>query len=306
VQAAQASGRPDAVEKTDQMITQMQQRGFINYAQQGLALQQAGNVRGAMAAYRAAYQYFPVGYDVEFGTMPGRNGQQQIVGFGLDEKTGKVVPGTQMLMDPERTSTIIENFSNPQAFRAWTKDWRDFQEGVRRYEEVTKPAAQAQADYLSSNASANMLEAEAKLAGGAGGLDGADRRAAEKTFRDRLAMLGVQDEAQADYLASVMSMVKIQNPSVPDNTVVQAIMQAHRDGTLEQRLQSMGGASPAPTASPAAPPRRTALPPSAPAGNVSGPPPGIPDAVWQRALRDNNGNAQRAHDALAQYNDYEP
>lgn len=312
-QAAQASGKPDAVGKVDQMITQMQQRGFMNYAQQGLALQQAGNIRGAMAAYRAAYQYFPVGYDVEFGTMKGRDGQMIIVGTGLDEKTGKIVPGTQMVMDPERVATIIENFTNPQAFRAWTKDWREFQKGERQYHEITKPLAQAQADALTTNATANMMDAESRMIKetSAGGLDGADRRAAEKTFRDRLAMLGLQDEAKADFLASVMSMVKVQNPSVPDNAIVQAIMQADRDGTLEQRLSRMGVAPAAPA--PAQPATRAARPDSSspprralspePAAAPTGPPPGIPNAVWNNALRDNGGDARRAYSALSGYND---
>ena len=287
VQAAQASGDPDAVQKVDQQVTAMQQRGFLNYAQQGFALQQAGNLRGAMAAYRAAYQYFPTGFDVEFGVMPGRGGQKVIVGVGINEKTGKVEPGTQMVMDPERVSTLIENFSNPQAFRMWAKDWRDHNTGETHYNETTKPLAQAQADYLSAQAADRWAEAmnggSSSSSGGAGGgLSSADRRAAEKTFRDRLGMLGLQDEAQADYLASVMSMVKVMNPQVPDNTIVQAIMQAQRDGTLEQRLKQMGvapaqsasGVRPSTTPTPrsdSSPRPRQALPAGAPSGGAATP-----------------------------------
>lgn len=247
VQAAQASGRGESVDKMDQMVTGMQQRGFLNYAKQGFALQQAGNVRGAMAAYRAAYQYFPIGFDVEFGTVKGRDGRMNIVGVGVDEKSGKVVPGTQMLMDPERVSTLIENFTNPNAFRMWTKDWREFQQGQREYTEIKKPLAQAQATYFDAQAADRYAEAAnggSGSGGPGGGLTGADRRAAEKTFRDRLGMMGMQDEAQADYLASVMSMLKMRSPQTPDNTIVQIVMQAVRDGTLEQRLQKLTGTPP--------------------------------------------------------------
>lgn len=332
-----ATRRGQPIDQVQDRITQMQQKGFISYAQQGLALQQAGNDRGATAAYRAAFQYFPNGTDVEFGTMPGRDGRQIIVGVGIDEKTGKVKPGTQMIMDPERVSTLIENFSNPQAFRAWTKDWRDFQQKERKYEEVEKPLAQGQLDYMANNSEANILRAAnaaLRAGGGAGGLDGADRRAAEQTFRRRVENLimefaGSREETQkltadADYLASIMSMVKVQNPQVPDNTVVQAIMQAYRDGTLAERLARMGvsgDAAPAPAAAPA---QRTALPPASPTraaspppraipspqqsapSEVTGPPPGFPDVVWRNALRANGGNAQRAYESLMQYNDYEP
>lgn len=264
IAAAQKSGSPQAVAQVNDMVTDMQQKGFLSYGQQGLALQQAGNIRAAMAAYRAAFQYFPNGNDVEFGIHKDRKtGRSQIVGFGKDEKTGKVVKGSEMIMDPERTAALLENFKNPQAFRMWTKDWRDFQQEQRKYEEVTKPLAQAQADYMANNSEANMLRAEnaGLRAGGAGGAG--VMRNAERVFRERLTMMGLQDETQADYLASVMSQVKAANPQVPDNTIVQVIMQSASDGSLPQRLQRMGigGAAPAAQGSAGvAPPSRTAIP----------------------------------------------
>jgi hypothetical protein len=255
-----ATRRGQPIDQVNERITAMQQKNFLNYGQQGLALQQAGNTRGAMAAYRAAFQYFPNGNDVEFGTSKNkRTGREQIVGFGKDEKTGKVVPGTELIMDPERVATLLENFTRPEAFRMWTKDWRDFKQNQKRYEEVTKPLAQAQADSLANNSEARILAAEnaalrARGAGGAGGA--ANMRNAERVFRERLGMMGLQDEAQADYLASIMSQIKISNPTIPDNTIVQVIMQAQRDGSLQQRLQQMGiGSVPAQQSAP-----RQALP----------------------------------------------
>jgi hypothetical protein len=281
IAAAQKSGDPRAVSQVNDMVTQMQQKGFLNYGQQGLALQQAGNTRGAMAAYRAAFQYFPNGNDVEFGTSKNkRSGATQIVGFGRDEQTGKIVPGSEMVMDPERVGVLLENFSKPEAFRMWTKDWRDFKESQKRYEEVTKPLAQAQADSLANNSEARILAAEnmalrASATGGAGGA--ANLRNAERVFRERLGMMGLQDEQQADFLASIMSQVKVQNPGVPDNTIVQVIMQAQRDGTLEQRLQRMGIGG-APAQQPGAP--RRALPMSEEGGDLNNPPAGVDTQAW--------------------------
>lgn len=237
--AARLSGNPEAVSRANDMVTEMQQKGFLSYGKQGLALQQAGNTKAAMAAYRAAYQYFPNGHDVEFALH-----KNQIVGVGKDEKTGKVVPGTAMVMDPERVSALMENFTNPQAFRMWTKDWRDFQQGQRQYSEVTKPLAQANIQHLATSGEADIIRAQADVAraenAGGAAASGAGMRNAEHVFRQRVEMLGIQDEAQADFLASVMSRVKQANPKVPDNTIVQAIMQAQHDGTLQQRLGQMG------------------------------------------------------------------
>src|SRR5678816_1989159 len=126
-----------------------------------MALQQAGNLQGAMSAYRAAFQYFPNGNDVEFGLHKDRrSGRQQIVGFGKSEQDGKVIPGSEIVMEPERVAVLLENFKNPQAWRMWTKDWRDDQFKERKYQEVDKPLAQAQADYMATNADANVLRAE--------------------------------------------------------------------------------------------------------------------------------------------------
>lgn len=254
MQALQSAARKGidpvtAQEQVNDQITRMQIKGFMGYGQQGLALQQAGNLKGAMAAYRAAFQYFPNGNDVDFGLHKGRDGRAQIVGVGRNEETGEIVPGSQLVMDPERVATLLENFQNPSAFRAWTKDWRGDQFRERTYQEVTKPMAQAQADYMATNADANMVRAEnAQLrAGGAGGAgSGANMRNAENVFRERLGEMGMTDPSKADYLASIMSQVKAKNPQVPDNSIVHAVMTADRDGTLAERLQKMGvGGAPA-------------------------------------------------------------
>lgn len=264
--AARQSGRPEAVQQVNDQVTRMQMQGFHDYGQQGLALQAAGNVHAAMMAYRAAFQYFPNGNDVEFGLHRDRGtGRQQIVGFGKSEESGKVIPGSEIVMDPERVAVLLENFTKPEAWRMWTKDWRDFQQGQRQYQEVTKPLAQAQADYMATNADANVLRAEnAALRGGAAGASGAaaNMRNAERVFRERVQMLGMTDEAQADFLANVMSQIKAANPNTPDNSIVQAVMKSVRDGTLEQRLAKMGiaPAAAAPATPNAAMSTRRALP----------------------------------------------
>lgn len=244
--AARKSGKPEDVQKAGDMVTEMQIKGFLNYGQQGLALQQAGNTRGAMAAYRAAFQYFPNGNDVEFGVHKTKQGHPQIVGVGLDEKTGKRVPGTEMIMDPERISVLMENFKNPAAFRMWTKDHREDQQRERTYQEVTKPLAQGQLDYQADMGGAAAERARITAQGGAGGAaaQATNMRNAEHAFRERLGQMGLVDESQADFLASVMSRIKAASPQVPDNVIIQTIMAAAKDGSLEKRLAAMAGGAP--------------------------------------------------------------
>lgn len=231
-----ATRRGQPIDQVNDRITAMQQKNFLNYGQQGLALQQAGNARGAMAAYRAAFQYFPNGNDVEFGIQKNkRTGQPQIIGFGKDEKTGKVVPGSEMIMDPERVAVLMENFKNPQAFRMWTKDWRDFQQTKREYEEVKKPLAQAQADALATNSEANVLRAEnaGLRAGGAGagGLKQSDVRAAQEMFAGMLMENGVEDQAQAMELADIAIQLKQRQPQLSETTIMRMVLQ--RAGMLQ-------------------------------------------------------------------------
>lgn len=240
-----AARRGLPIDQVQDRITQMQQKGFLHYGRQGLALQLAGNIRGAMAAYRAAYQYFPNGNDVEFGVWRDkRTGRQHIIGFAKDEKTGKIVPGSEMVMDPERVSVILDNFENLQAFRLWKKDEREFQQELRKYEEVTKPLAQAQADYMATNSEANVLRAEnaALRARGSGGYSAADMRGDAATFRNApgISELMLTEPDTAQYLLSVMGQIKAANPNVPPDTIATVVMQSYADGTLEQRLQRMG------------------------------------------------------------------
>lgn len=304
-----------AKEQVNDQITRMQQKGFLSYAQQGLMLQQAGNINGAMAAYRAAYQYFPNDFDVEFGTV-NHGGRQMIVGFGTDEKTGQRVPGTEMVMDPERMSTMIENFANPSAFRAWTKDWRDYNFEEKKYNEVTKPLAEAQGAAGLMNAQAALGRADA--AGAGGGYKQADMRGDAALFRDAPGMqeMMLQDPAQAQYLMSVMGRIKQARPQLPPDAVASAVMNAVQQGNLEQWLQRLGIVAQASISTPTAPqgappaaaaPPRTSAMKSRPTEPVSAErPPGFPDAVWERALRDNGGNAARAAAMLSESNQYAP
>lgn len=229
-----AARRGQPIDQVNERITQMQMKGFASYGLQGIALQKAGNVRGAMAAYRAAFQYFPNGYDVEFGTMPNKQtGQQQIVGFALDEKTGKLVPGSEVVMDPGNVSAIIANMQKPGAWNSWVKDNRDFQQTLREYEEVKKPLAEAQGSAALTNARANLMQGQGQLARaqGLGGLKQSDVRAAQEMFAEQIMMQGVTDQQQALELADIAIQLKQRHPETPETTIVRMVLQ--RAGVIQ-------------------------------------------------------------------------
>lgn len=229
IAAAQKSGRPEAVQRVNDQVTQMQMQGFMNYGKQGLLLQQAGNLKGAMAAYRAAFQYMPNGVDVEFGTAKDkRTGQMALIGFGKDEKTGKVIPGSEIIMHPERVSTMLENFTNPQAWRMWAKDEREFAQKLREYDEVGKPLAEVQGSAALTNARANMLQAENYglygLRGGAGGIKSSDVRATQEALKGELMNQGVTDPTEALQLSEIAIRYWQAHPELAPDTALKIVL----------------------------------------------------------------------------------
>lgn len=205
-----ARGMPmqQAFDTVDQQVTQMQQRGFMNLAMQGLALDQAGNKKGAMAAYRAAFQYFPNGSDVKFGVKDG-----QIFGMGMDEETGKPV-GQPMPLDPRNVAALIDNFRKPEAWQYWAKDRYDSQMELKKFEEVEKPLAEAQGSALLTNAAAARDRAQADIisartGGGSGAASAmANQRSAEGVFRQAFTdTFMIDDPNMASALASAATQV---------------------------------------------------------------------------------------------------
>lgn len=197
---------PDAHDR----VTRMQMEGFQNHAMQAWQLLGVGDWRSASASMTAAYQYFPNGADIKFGMHKDASGQPALVAMGTDEKTGEPV-GQPMLINQERLSVMLNQLSDPAAFRSWTKDHRteEFQRQI--FEEYTKPIGKANAETARINARANEANAQARRASaiGAGGLKVSEVAGASDAFRERLSMLGLDPETErrGDQLAGVMEQV---------------------------------------------------------------------------------------------------
>lgn len=225
-------------------VTQLQMSGFRDYAQQAMMHLEGGNPLAAASALRAAYQYFPNGSDVKIGVTKGKDGNPVLVGMGQNEETGEPV-GRPMVLNSERLAVMIENMSNPNAFRAWTKDWRDEQFTRQKYEEVEKPQAQSQIDIAQRNARSYETMAQAQLAGatrqrgGAGGRTQADLDRANAAFTKAVEMLALNDQQKADRLMSIMAQI-YQQADWQYPQVIEFVREADARGQLEELAQKLG------------------------------------------------------------------
>jgi len=233
-----------SADEAHQMVDNIQQRGFLREGQSALAYLTGGNPVAAARALKAAYQYFPNGSDVKFGIQ-----ENNLIGIGFDEKTNKP-KGTPMLINPERLSTMLENFSNPAAFRTWTKDWRDDAFKERKYEEIDKPEAASQMGYrremaaaARTNAEADVLRARASAAGESK-LTPRDFRASEETFRSELKEVGISEENYpVNELATAMAKIRqreLDPRIVSDSEILEVVIAAYEDGTLGDKLADLG------------------------------------------------------------------
>lgn len=218
-----------------EQVTQIQQRGFLNHAQQAFQFMQMGDVRSASLALKAAYQYFPNGADVKFGLTQDAQGQPALVAMGTDEESGES-RGQPMLINSERLAVMMENMTNPNAFRSWTKDWRteDFERQI--YEEYTKPIGQAGAQTSRMNAEANLLNAQsAASSGGRSGLRQSDYDRAFKAMDELLGEMGLMEEVapeDLDYLRQIAGIAYEQDPGNYLNTV-STLARLYRQGGVE-------------------------------------------------------------------------
>ena len=227
-------------------VTSMQQKGFLNYGQQALQMLAAGDPARAAMALKAAYQYFPNGVDVRFGITKDKAGQPALVAMGADENTGEST-GAPMLITGERLAVMMENMTNPEAFRTWTKDWRDFEQDLRKYYEVEKPQAQSENIYRDRMGRAALMRGEADLYAGAmgGGLKQADLDRAFAAMDKTLGEYGLFEsmpQQDMNFLRRVAAISYEANPGNYPNTIGEVIDVYSKGGVqaVEQWMREQG------------------------------------------------------------------
>ena len=136
----QAASPAQAAMMADDQVSQFQHQNFMQYMQQGIALDRAGNKQGAMAALKTAYNYMPTGHGMHFGLDP----QGNIVGVGFNEDTQKPV-GAPVKLDQANLNHLMATYANPAAFQQETL-------AMMKQKTETAQAMQGQIPYMQAHA----------------------------------------------------------------------------------------------------------------------------------------------------------
>lgn len=222
-------GLNEAHKMVDDRITNMQMTGFQREGQKAMLYLQTGQNREAAMALRQAYQYFPNGVTVKFGTMTDpKTGQPAIMTMGTDEETGEPT-GSPMLITVERLTTMMENMSNPQAFRTWTKDGRDMQLKINELQSIDD-YRQGSLDISAANAETNRIDALSGAAGG--GMTAGERRQRDGVYADAMDKSGFMEKGFEEpgtqrSLASAMSLYEQLSGIRDMNTIMNEVMTAY-------------------------------------------------------------------------------
>jgi hypothetical protein len=229
-------------------VDELQMNGARTNLAQAQYLLQAGNGDAAALAARAAFQYFPNGSDVRFGVYDGANGPV-LVGTGQNEGTGEQV-GKPMVLNAERMAVMVENFSNPSAFRVWTKDWRDEEFKRREYSEVTKPEAESNARYRDrvgqaalNRSEADLIDARTDASGAGTGRKQSDLDRANAAFVEAVDLLSLDNEAEGDQLMDTMARVYQNNPGLQYPSAINFVRKLYREGgigAVDQAMEELG------------------------------------------------------------------
>lgn len=235
----------EARQQVDDNTVDTQMRGLQRELDKALQYMQVGDARSASFAIRQGFQYFPNGVDVKFGTQTGKDGRPVIVAMGMNEQTGEPA-GNPMVITTESLAAMRENFSNPSAFRAWTKDGRDQQLGLReqeRKEHATRATSSYQREAaISQRMTAEAAQHRALTAGAGGGPKQTDMRAGMKSIKESLMMNPIDEDLlpvnQQEYLASELRAAIPDVYALPDEAIVEAIRNYAETGD-ESKIRSI-------------------------------------------------------------------
>jgi hypothetical protein len=236
-QTAARSGRMEDVQAADAYVDDQQHRGFLHYGNIALQMLQNGDEEGAAKSMMMAYQYFPNGSHLRFGTQ---NGKLIAVGVGEDGQ-----PKGAQALDVKSLAGQLANFQKPENFKAWTLDWRA-QELQEKAEGRMQQQTDQQGDYQEGllnigqqNAQSQRISAGADViragaAGAGGGLKPDTVGSAENMFlqmidRESMTHPELQDPENARLVASVMSRVYAQNGGrLNPQDVVQLVLSEYK------------------------------------------------------------------------------
>lgn len=224
-------------------VDQIQMRGATSNFTQASFLLKAGQPKAAALAARAAFQYFPNGSDVRLGIHQGESGPV-LVGMGIDEETGEPIrEGKPMILTPETMAVMAENFSNPAAFRTWTKDWRDavFQE---KQFLLDRDVAQVDAIYKDRAGRAALMRSEADLIsadrGTGSGIRESDLRASFDRIADDVTLAADVEAEDVPRIRTLATKLRQRYPSqaeLSDEQITEYLINAYKSGDMSEIAQ---------------------------------------------------------------------
>lgn len=229
----------EAYQSVDDLTVGVQMRGFQREAQKALMYLQAGQDDAAMMAMTMAYQYFPNGATVQFAPMTDpKTGRAAIVGRGFNEETGEP-SGTPQLITAERLATMVEQMSNPAAFRAWTKDARQLQLEIAKQNDLRQYRSDALA-IEQQNADTRELEAEARLLTGSrgGSSDNSADQRIRTTLEKQIGMLEIFEESPEIFYGLSRAVAEVNGlygRNADDNYGLQVVVNAFRTAENQQK-----------------------------------------------------------------------
>ncbi len=170
----------DAMDKVDQQMIAMQQRGTKALLQEGIMRLQSGDLKGAGNALVQMFQYVPSGTDAVVGTYNG-----QLVAQFVDEETGQPV-GEPTPVDAKMLGDLWQQYSNPASWAEMDQSRQQLADTQKRtgllgraqdlaedrYKNVEIPGAQSEADYRAMLGEGALARAIGGGGGGGGGADG--------------------------------------------------------------------------------------------------------------------------------------
>lgn len=235
----------DAMDKVDQQVIGMQQRGTKALLQEAILRLQGGDLKGAGNALVQMFQYVPSGTDAVVGTYNG-----QLVAQFIDEQTGQPV-GDPTPVDAKMLGDLWQQYGNPAEWSKMAQDRAQLADTEKRtgilgraqdlaenrYRNVEIPEAQSNADY-------RAMLGEAALAKGVGGdgLKPSEGLASDKAATeiiDRYSMMAdadgkplypkLQDPAIREKLLAAIMVLSRRDPSKPASLILQDILNAAKE-----------------------------------------------------------------------------
>ena len=216
-----------ALQSVEYATVELQMRGMMRELDKATQYLGFGQNQEAAMAVRQAFQYFPNGSGVRFGTVTDpKTGQPAIMAMGTSEETGEST-GAPMIITADRLAALRNQMSNPAAFSAWTKDGHDLQMQVAKLQETQKHNV-AMEDIYATNAATSQLRAQAGAEGG--GFSASELRQREGVYRDQIANdieLTLDQPEHARSLARAMSKLESMYPGIDQNAVIDEIYRAY-------------------------------------------------------------------------------